>query len=115
MGASQLVVDGRIKVKSLAEIERISEHAVHLTDGSELLADLVVLATGYGSINQWAAELISPEVAARVASDLFEHLDAPVRRVGALDAPVAYCPDLEEVILPGSADVLAAILETARY
>jgi hypothetical protein len=35
--------------------------------------------------------------------------------VAALDAPVAYCPDLEEVILPGSADVLAAILETARY
>ena len=55
------------------------------------------------------------ELAARVASDLFEHLDAPVRRVGALDTPVAYCPDLEEEILPGSADVLAAILETARY
>jgi 2-oxoisovalerate dehydrogenase E1 component len=55
------------------------------------------------------------ELAARVAGDLFEHLDAPVRRVGAMDAPVAYCPDLEEVILPGSADVLAAIVETARY
>jgi 2-oxoisovalerate dehydrogenase E1 component len=55
------------------------------------------------------------ELAARVASDLFEHLDAPVRRVGAMDTPVAYYPDLEEVILPGSADVLAAILETARY
>ncbi|HEX9182700.1 MAG TPA: NAD(P)/FAD-dependent oxidoreductase [Burkholderiales bacterium] len=66
VGASQLVVDGRIKVKSLAEVERISEHAVHLTDGSELAADLIVYATGYGSMNQWAAELISPEVAARV-------------------------------------------------
>jgi 2-oxoisovalerate dehydrogenase E1 component len=55
------------------------------------------------------------ELAARVASDLFEYLDAPVRRVGALDVPVAYCPDLEEVILPSSADVLAAIVETARY
>jgi len=55
------------------------------------------------------------ELAARVASDLFEYLDAPVRRVAALDTPVAYCPDLEEVILPGSADVLTAILETARY
>jgi hypothetical protein len=32
-----------------------------------------------------------------------------------MDTPVAYFPDLEEVILPGSADVLAAILETARY
>ena len=51
----------------------------------------------------------------RVASDLFEYLDAPVRRVGAMDCPVAYCPDLEEEILPSSADVLAAILETAKY
>jgi pyruvate/2-oxoglutarate/acetoin dehydrogenase E1 component len=47
------------------------------------------------------------------ASDLFEYLDAPVRRVGAMDVPVAYCPDLEEVILPGSADVLKAIQENA--
>jgi pyruvate/2-oxoglutarate/acetoin dehydrogenase E1 component len=38
-----------------------------------------------------------------------------VRRVGALDAPVAYSPDLEEAILPQSADVLKAIRETARY
>jgi 2-oxoisovalerate dehydrogenase E1 component len=55
------------------------------------------------------------ELAARVAGELFEYLDAPVRRVGAMDTPVAYCPDLEEEILPGSADVLAAILDTARY
>jgi 2-oxoisovalerate dehydrogenase E1 component len=55
------------------------------------------------------------EIAARIAGELFEHLDAPVRRVGALDAPVAYCPDLEEAILPQAADVLKAIRETARY
>jgi 2-oxoisovalerate dehydrogenase E1 component len=55
------------------------------------------------------------ELAARVASDLFEYLDAPVRRVGAMDTPVAYFPDLEEVILPSSADVLKAIKETAEY
>jgi 2-oxoisovalerate dehydrogenase E1 component len=55
------------------------------------------------------------EIAARIASELFEYLDAPVRRVAALDAPVAYCPDLEEAILPQSADVLRAIRETAAY
>jgi pyruvate/2-oxoglutarate/acetoin dehydrogenase E1 component len=38
-----------------------------------------------------------------------------VRRVAALDTPVAYYPDLEDAILPGSADVLNAVLETARY
>ena len=55
------------------------------------------------------------ELAARIAGELFEHLDAPIRRVGALNAPVAYSPDLEEAILPQSADVLKAIRETARY
>jgi 2-oxoisovalerate dehydrogenase E1 component len=55
------------------------------------------------------------ELAARIAGDLFEYLDAPVRRVAALDAPVAYYPDLEEEILPQSSDVLAAIQQLARY
>ena len=55
------------------------------------------------------------ELAARIADGLFEHLDAPVRRVAALDCPVAYCPDLEEVILPQSADVLKAIQDIAKY
>ena len=55
------------------------------------------------------------EIAARIAQDHFHHLDAPVRRVASLDTPVAYCPDLEEVILPGAAQVLAAVLDTARY
>jgi len=55
------------------------------------------------------------ELAARIGGELFEHLDAPVRRVGALNCPVAYCPDLEEAILPQSSDVLKAIRETARY
>jgi 2-oxoisovalerate dehydrogenase E1 component len=55
------------------------------------------------------------EIAARVAGELFEYLDAPVRRVGALDTPVAYNPVLEDAILPQTADVLAAVLETARY
>jgi 2-oxoisovalerate dehydrogenase E1 component len=55
------------------------------------------------------------ELAARIGDGLFEFLDAPIRRVAALDAPVAYCPDLEEVILPQSGDVLKAIQEIAKY
>jgi 2-oxoisovalerate dehydrogenase E1 component len=55
------------------------------------------------------------EIAARIAGELFEFLDAPVCRVGALNTPVAYSPDLEEAILPQPADVLKAILDTARY
>ncbi|HMB81801.1 MAG TPA: transketolase C-terminal domain-containing protein, partial [Vicinamibacterales bacterium] len=55
------------------------------------------------------------EVAARIGGELFEHLDAPVKRVGAKNVPVAYSPELEEAILPQSSDVLKAIRETARY
>ena len=55
------------------------------------------------------------ELAARIAEELFEYLDAPVKRVAALDTPVAYCPELEEVILPQSGDVLKAIQDTATY
>jgi putative flavoprotein involved in K+ transport len=66
VGASQLIVDGSIKLKSPAEIESIAEKSVTLSDGAELPADLIVYATGYGSMNQWAGELISPEVAAKV-------------------------------------------------
>ena len=55
------------------------------------------------------------ELAARIADELFEFLDAPVRRVAALDTPVAYCPDLEEVILPQSGDILKAIQAIAHY
>jgi 2-oxoisovalerate dehydrogenase E1 component len=55
------------------------------------------------------------EIAARIAQHQFQHLDAPIRRVAALDAPVAYCPDLEEAILPNASDILDAVKETVRY
>ncbi|HQT14124.1 NAD(P)/FAD-dependent oxidoreductase [Reyranella sp.] len=66
VGASELIADGRIKLKSGVEVERMTEESIVLNDGTELKADLVVYATGYGSMNQWAAKLISPEVADRV-------------------------------------------------
>jgi 2-oxoisovalerate dehydrogenase E1 component len=55
------------------------------------------------------------EIAARVSEELFEYLDAPVKRVAAKDCPVAYAPVLEEAILPNSADVLQAIRAVAKY
>jgi 2-oxoisovalerate dehydrogenase E1 component len=55
------------------------------------------------------------EIAARISDELFEYLDAPVKRVASLDCPVAYAPVLEETILPSSADVLHAIRHLAAY
>jgi 2-oxoisovalerate dehydrogenase E1 component len=55
------------------------------------------------------------EIAARIADELFEHLDGPVRRVAALDCFVAYNPDLEDEILPQPDDIVSGILSLARY
>jgi len=55
------------------------------------------------------------EIAARIAGELFQYLDAPIHRVGALDAPVAYAPELEEAILPQTHDILKAIKDTVSY
>ncbi len=66
VGACDLVIDGSIKLVSGRQVVRLSETGVVLDDGSELPADLVVYATGYGSMNGWAAELISPAVAEKV-------------------------------------------------
>jgi 2-oxoisovalerate dehydrogenase E1 component len=55
------------------------------------------------------------ELAARVSEELFEYLDAPVRRVAALDTFVAYAPQLEDAILPQVEDVYRAITELYGY
>ena len=55
------------------------------------------------------------ELAARISDELFDSLDAPIKRVAALDCPVAYAPVLEERILPGSSDVLKALRAVAKY
>lgn len=65
VGASDLVANGSIKHRT-GQVVRLSKTGVVLEDGTELPADLVVFATGYGSMNGWAARLISQEVADKV-------------------------------------------------
>ena len=62
------------------------------------------LSWGYGA-----------EIAARIADDYFEWLDAPVRRVASSDTFVAYAPELEDVILPQVADLQNALTEILKY
>ena len=66
VGASELIANGSIKLVSGVEIQELTETSVLLADERELPADLIVYATGYGSMTGWAAELISPEVADKV-------------------------------------------------
>jgi putative flavoprotein involved in K+ transport len=65
VGACDLVADGKIKLTH-GQVDRLTEDSVILADGTELPADLVVYATGYGSMNGWAADLIGQDVADRV-------------------------------------------------
>ena len=66
VGGSELIINGEIKLESPAEINLFKEKSIVLDNGKEIDCDLVVFATGYGSMNQWAAKLISQEVADKV-------------------------------------------------
>ncbi len=65
VGAADLVANGDVKLAH-GQVAELTEDAVVLEDGTTLPADLVVYATGYGSMNGWAAELIDQETADRV-------------------------------------------------
>ncbi|MCK0438897.1 NAD(P)/FAD-dependent oxidoreductase [Gordonia alkaliphila] len=65
VGACELVADGTIKLAK-GGVDHLTENSVVLSDGTELPADVVVYATGYGSMNGWAADLMGQDVADRV-------------------------------------------------
>ena len=65
VGASQLIIDGKIKLAH-GQVKEITETGVMLADGTHLPADVIVYATGYGSMNGWAADLIGKDVADKV-------------------------------------------------
>jgi putative flavoprotein involved in K+ transport len=66
VGASEHIANGDIKLKSGVTITEIKDHSVALSDGSELPADLIVYATGYGSMNGWVEQIVSKEFADKV-------------------------------------------------
>jgi 2-oxoisovalerate dehydrogenase E1 component len=69
-----------------------------------IIAHEDMLSWGYGA-----------EIAARIGDELFHDLDAPVRRVAAMDTFVAYQPVLEDVILPQPEDLYNAIADLAAF
>ena len=69
-----------------------------------LVAHEDMLSWGYGA-----------EIAARIADELFDHLDAPVKRVAAKDTFVAYQPILEDEILPQAEDLFQAMKQLAEF
>ncbi len=93
-----------IDLRSLSPVDwEAIYHSVRKTN-RVLVAYEDSLSWGYGA-----------EIAARIAGEAFEWLDAPVRRVAAADTFVAYAPDLEDVILPQVADLRRAMQELTSY
>jgi len=99
-GISAEVIDLRTLVPY--DWERIAE-SVKKTN-RVIVAHEDPISYGYGA-----------EIAARIADELFEYLDAPVRRVGAIDTFVAYAPQVEDYILPQIEDVEKAAKELMKY
>ncbi len=65
VGSAELIANGEVKLVR-GQIDHLTEDSVVLADGTALAADLVVYATGYSSMNGWAAELIDQETADRI-------------------------------------------------
>jgi len=96
-----------VEVIDLRSLQPYDWNAITATvqkTGKAIVAHEDSLSFGYGA-----------EIAARIADELFEFLDAPVRRVAATDTFVAYAPQLEDIILPQVADVAKAIAELKSY
>ncbi len=72
--------------------------------GKVLIVHEDTLTSGFGA-----------EIAAMIASEAFERLDAPILRVAAKDTPVPYGPELENAMLPQEADIVAALEKLVKY
>jgi 2-oxoisovalerate dehydrogenase E1 component len=114
------VVKRSLDAARVAEQEGVSVEVIDLRSLNPLDMDTIAesvrktnrVVVAYEDSLSWG---IGSEISARIASDLFEWLDGPVKRVASLDTWVAYAPQLEAAILPNADDVLAAIRELAAY
>jgi 2-oxoisovalerate dehydrogenase E1 component len=93
-----------LDLRSLAPYDWEAIHASVSKTSRVVVAHEDCISWGYGA-----------EIAARIADELFDRLDAPVRRVGALDTWVGYHPQLESAILPQTENLIAEIERLLAY
>lgn len=68
VGASQLIIDGEIKIKAGVEIETLTPDGVRFADGTEIAADVIVQSTGFQSMHEVVAKIVSREVADEIGT-----------------------------------------------
>ena len=100
LGVSVEVID----LRTLNPLDRETVLTSVRKTGKVLIAHEDTLTGGFGA-----------EIAAIIATEAFERLDAPVVRVAAKDAPIPYAPTLENAMLPQEADLIAALEKLVKY
>jgi 2-oxoisovalerate dehydrogenase E1 component len=93
-----------IDLRTLNPLDRETILASVRKTGKVVIAHEDTLTGGFGA-----------ELAAIIAEEAFDHLDAPVRRVAAKDAPVPYSPPLENAMLPQESDLVQAFERMVKY
>ena len=93
-----------IDLRTLVPLDREAILAAAERTGKVLIAHEATRGAGIGA-----------EVAALIAEQAFEHLDAPVRRLTAADVPIPFSPPLEQAVLPQLDDVKEACDELLAY
>jgi 2-oxoisovalerate dehydrogenase E1 component len=112
----------RSAVAATAFSEETGRHAEVIDLRSLAPYDWDAIATSVKKTNRllvvhedWKTHGFGAEIAARAADELFEWLDAPVRRVAAKDVFCGYAPKLEDATLPQSDDILTALRDLVAY
>jgi 2-oxoisovalerate dehydrogenase E1 component len=94
----------------ILDLRSLSPYDWEAIVGTVTKTNRVIVA--YEDMRSWG---YGAEIAARISDELFHDLDAPVRRVAAMDTFCAYQPQLEEKILPQSRDIVRAVRELAAF
>ena len=106
----QLAKDGHGIEAELIDLRTLNPLDMETISRSLKKTNRVLVA--YEDAKSWG---FGAEIAARIGDELFEWLDAPVRRLASTDTFVGYAPALESAILPQLDDIAAAITELAAY
>ncbi|MGH9562309.1 MAG: transketolase C-terminal domain-containing protein, partial [Terracidiphilus sp.] len=96
-------------------VEVIDLRSLSPYDWEAIAASVTKTSRAIVAYEDWRTWGYGSEIAARIGEELFDRLDAPVRRVAATDTFCAYSPVLEDAILPQKSDIVRVARELCKY